>query len=187
VTPRISAKAHVAPSAIVYPNCVVEDEAEIGPYCVVGQPGFGWVRGPGGVLERMPHLAGVHIRRGATLASHVTVDAGALSPTVVGEHAHLDSHVHVGHNARIGAHAIVCAQTGLAGSVEVGEGAMLGGQVGVADHLRIGARARVAAKSGVVRDVPEGAEVAGYPAVQRRTWLRTFAKLYQRAESHRDS
>ena len=34
-------------------------------------------------------------------------------------------------------------------------------------------------KSGVIGDVPEGATVAGYPAVPRMRWLRALAKLYR--------
>ena len=60
-------------------------------------------------------------------------------------------------------------------------GVLVGGQVGIADHLSVGDGAKIAAKSGVIGDVPAGATVAGYPAVERHRWLRGLAELYRLA------
>jgi UDP-3-O-[3-hydroxymyristoyl] glucosamine N-acyltransferase len=102
-----------------------------------------------------------------------------LSPTVLRRGAHLDAHVHVGHNCDVGENTFVAAQSGFAGSVKVGRGVLIGGQVGIADHVTIGEGARIAAKSGVIGDVPPGATVAGYPAVPRVRWLRGLGELYR--------
>ena len=72
-------------------------------------------------------------------------------------------------------------QTGIAGSVVVGRGVMMGGQVGIADHITVGDGAHIAAKSGVIGDVAAGITVAGYPAVERKRWLRGLAELYRLA------
>jgi UDP-3-O-[3-hydroxymyristoyl] glucosamine N-acyltransferase len=53
----------------------------------------------------------------------------------------------------------------------------MGGQVGTAGHLSIGDAAQVAAQSGVPNDVPAGATVAGYPAVDIHVWRRLSAAL----------
>jgi UDP-3-O-[3-hydroxymyristoyl] glucosamine N-acyltransferase len=127
----------------------------------------------------MPHPGGVLVEEDAELGALCTVDAGVLGPTRIGRGARLDSHVHVGHNARIGPGVHVAAQSGFAGSVEIGAGALVGGQVGVADHVTVGAGARLAAKSGVIGDIPAGTTVAGYPAVEHRRWLRALARLFR--------
>jgi len=54
---------------------------------------------------------------------------------------------------------------------------VLAGQAGVAGHLRLGSGARVAAKSAVFKDVPEGLQVAGIPAVEAGTWRRQQAMV----------
>jgi UDP-3-O-[3-hydroxymyristoyl] glucosamine N-acyltransferase len=109
-----------------------------------------------------------------------TVDAGTLAPTILRRGTRLDAHVHVGHNASLGPSAMVAAQSGFAGSVEIGADVRVGGQAGVADHVRVGSGAQIAAKSGVIGDVAPGQVVAGYPAVDRRRWLRGMARLLRR-------
>jgi UDP-3-O-[3-hydroxymyristoyl] glucosamine N-acyltransferase len=151
----------------------------IGANSVIGRPGFGWATGEGGSVRAIPQLGGVFIEDGAVIGSLCTIDAGTLSPTIIGRRAKLDAQVHVGHNVRIGEDTIIAAQCGFAGSVYVGSGVLIGGQVGVADHVTIGDRARIAAKSGVIGDIPPGAVVAGYPAVARARWLRGLAHLYR--------
>ena len=56
----------------------------------------------------------------------------------------------------------------LAGLVDVGEGAMIGVHATVLPRLKIGAWATVGGGAVVVRDVPEGAVVAGNPARELR-------------------
>ncbi len=59
----------------------------------------------------------------------------------------------VGHNCKIGRHAILVAQVGLSGSVTVEDGVVLAGQAGVAHGVRIGAGAVVVGQAGVAKDV----------------------------------
>jgi UDP-3-O-[3-hydroxymyristoyl] glucosamine N-acyltransferase len=129
-------------------------------------------------VRRVPQLGGVVIDDDVTIGPLCTIDAGTLGATRIRQGAKLDAHVHVGHNVDIGRGVIVAAQCGFAGSVKVGDGVAIGGQVGIADHVVVGRFARIAGKSGVTRNVPEGAIVAGYPAVPRMRWLRALARLY---------
>ncbi len=152
---------------------------------MVGRPGFGWAATPDGGVVRVPQLGGVRIEDDAEIGPLATIDAGTLSPTVIGRGAKLDAQVHAGHNVHVGRGAMVAAQAGFAGSVEVGEGARVGGQAGVADHVRVGDGASVAAKAGVIGDVAAGEVVAGYPAVARERWLRATAHALRAADPER--
>ena len=178
--PAIGDGAELHPTAVIEPGVVLGARARVGPYAVIGRPGFGWAFGPDGAARHVPQLGGVVIEEDVWIGPHTTVDAGTLSPTRVRRGVKLDAHVHVGHNSDIGEGTIVAAQAGFAGSVRIGRGVLVGGQVGVADHVTVGDGARLAAKAGVIGDVPPGAVVAGYPAVARVRWLRAHAALYRR-------
>jgi UDP-3-O-[3-hydroxymyristoyl] glucosamine N-acyltransferase len=169
----------VHPTAILYPRVKLGNRVRIGPYAVIGQPGFGFAHGPDGGVIAIPHAGGVVIADDVTIGAHCTVDAGTLTATHLEAHVHLDSHVHIGHNCYLGTKTMIAAQAGLAGSVTLGRNVLIGGQAGIADHVHIGDSARVAAKSGVIGDVPERATVAGYPAVARARWLRGIASMYE--------
>ena len=83
----------------------------------------------------------------------------------------------VAHGVRIGRASLLAAQTGIAGSTRVGERTIWAGQSGAAGHLEIADGTVVAAKSAVLRDQPQGAFVAGIPAVDHRRWKRAQAAL----------
>jgi UDP-3-O-[3-hydroxymyristoyl] glucosamine N-acyltransferase len=185
---RVERGAQVLPGAVVGAgtvigrNAVVHGGVVIGARCIVGEgavigrPGFGWAPAPDGGVLRIPQLGGVHLDDEVEVGALCTVDAGTLSPTRLGRAVKLDAQVHVGHNVEIGEGTLVAAQAGFAGSVRVGRGVLVGGQAGVADHVTIGDGARIGAAAGVIGDVPPGATVAGYPAVERGRWLRATAR-----------
>ncbi|MCK6586685.1 MAG: UDP-3-O-(3-hydroxymyristoyl)glucosamine N-acyltransferase [Polyangiaceae bacterium] len=177
---RVGPGARIEPNAVLYGGAVIGERAVVGAGSIIGRPGFGWTSSPEGNLVRIPQLGGVRIEADVEIGPLCSIDAGTLGPTVIEKGAKLDAHVHVGHNAVIGAGSMIAAQAGFAGSVRVGAGALVGGQAGVADHVSIGAGAKLAAKSGVIGDVPPGAVVGGYPAVDRARWLRAVARMLRK-------
>ncbi len=167
----------VGEGAVVYGRTCIGARVTIGPNAVLGRPGFGWAASPDGTLIRVPQLGGVIVEDDVEIGALATVDAGTLSPTILRRGVKLDAHVHVAHNVEIGAHTVVAAQAGFAGSAWVGKGVLVGGQAGVTDHARVGEGARIAAKSGVIGDIAPGKTVAGFPAIPRVEWLRAWAGL----------
>lgn len=183
--PVVGEGCDVHPSAVLAPGVVLGARVRVGPGSVLGQPGFGWVPSDRG-LRHVPQLGGVVVEDDVWIGSLTTIDAGTLAPTRVRRGARIDSQVHVGHNADIGEHAVLCGKVGLAGSVRIGRGAVLGGAVGVGDHVCVGEGARVAGGSGVIGDVPAGSEYAGYPAMPRTRWLRGVAVGYPKRGGRSD-
>jgi UDP-3-O-[3-hydroxymyristoyl] glucosamine N-acyltransferase len=184
--PTIGPDCRIGAGAQILPRVTIGARVVIGPGAIIGAAGFGFTTGAKGETREIPQLGGVVIEDDVHVGPLCTIAAGTLGPTVLHRGAKLDAQVHVGHNCEIGEGTMIAAQSGLAGSVIVGKGVLVGGQVGIADHLMIGAGARIAAKSGVIGDVPEGATVAGYPAVERQRWLRGLAELYRLATGSSD-
>jgi UDP-3-O-[3-hydroxymyristoyl] glucosamine N-acyltransferase len=114
--------------------------------------------------------------------ANACVDRATLGVTRVGRGTKIDNLVQVGHNCTVGEDAILCGQTGLAGSTVIGKRATLAGQVGVGGHMKVGDDAVVMAQSGVIGDVAPGKVVAGYPAVEHREWVTTQAALLRLPE-----
>jgi len=109
--------------------------------------------------------------------SNVTVDRGALGPTIIGQGTKIDNLVQVAHNVVIGRHCLLVSQVGVAGSTQLGDYVTLAGQVGVAGHLHIGHQAVVAAQSGVMTDIPDGGKWLGSPAQPDRQTKRQMIAL----------
>jgi len=116
------------------------------------------------------------------------IDRASVGETRIGHGTKIDNLVQVGHACTVGEDTLLCAQVGLAGSTKVGNNVILAGQVGVAGHCKIGDGAIATAQSGIPNDVPAGATVSGYPAIENKLWLRccaVFNKLPELAKAIR--
>ncbi|MCC6156787.1 MAG: UDP-3-O-(3-hydroxymyristoyl)glucosamine N-acyltransferase [Deltaproteobacteria bacterium] len=196
----IGTGAHIGAGAVVMPGAVVMHEATIGdgsrlypgvyvgercrvgrnctlwPNAVIGADGFGYAMNDGR-HEKIPQLGIVVLGDDVDVGAGSCVDRATVGRTVIGEGTKIDNQVQVGHNCRIGKHCILVSQVGLAGSVNVGDYSILAARAGVADNITIGSGVIVGAGAGVVRDLPDGARVAGIPAVPHLEWKRGIANL----------
>jgi UDP-3-O-[3-hydroxymyristoyl] glucosamine N-acyltransferase len=153
-------------------HALIGDRVVIHPGCRIGQDGFGYVAG-----TKVPQTGRVIIQHDVEIGAGTMIDRGGIRDTMIGEATKIDNGCQIGHNAFIGRHCVIVAQSGLSGSVTLGDFAMLGGSVGLAPHVTIGSGARVAARSGVMHDVPPGQTWGGYPATPRMQWMRQLAVL----------
>lgn len=168
---RVGAGAVLHPHVVVYPGSALGERVVLHAGVAVGVDGFGYVTGEG-EHRKTPQVGRCVIEDDVEIGANCTVDRGSIGETVVARGAKLDNLVHVGHNVRIGRGSILVAQVGIAGSSRLGEGVQCGGQSGVAGHLEVGDGARLAARAGVLRNVEPGATVAGFPARDRREFLK---------------
>jgi UDP-N-acetylglucosamine acyltransferase len=83
--------------------------------------------------------------------------------TLVGSHCLFMANAHVGHNARVGDHAIIANSVSLAGHVEIHERAIIGGHTPVHQFCRVGRYASVGGAFRVVQDVLPFMMAGGYP------------------------
>src|SRR5205823_11147493 len=93
-----------------------------------------------------------------------------------------DNLVTIGHSCTVDEDALICAQTGLAGSSHIGKRVILTGQVGIAGHLKVGDDVVITAKSATSHDVPPGKVISGIPAFDNRDWLRSTAAFRRLGE-----
>jgi len=172
----------VGEGSILYPHSALYARTQVGRRVrihagsVIGSDGFGYVF-DGRCHQKVPQIGHVIIEDDVEIGANVTVDRGALGPTLIGRGTKIDNLVQVGHNVEIGAHGLLISQVGIAGSTQLGDYVTLAGQVGVAGHLKIGSRVVVAAQSGVMNNIPEGGRWFGAPAQPDRQAKRQLIAL----------
>jgi len=160
--------------AVVASRCRVGARCRLLPGAVVGADGFGYVW-DGEAHRLIPQVGIVVLEDDVDVCANACIDRAALSETRIGRGTKIDNLVQIGHNVTIGAHSIICGQTGIAGSAKIGTGVTLAGQVGVADRMVVGDRATVSAQAGVMRNVESGAIVSGMPAEPHADFLKREA------------
>jgi UDP-3-O-[3-hydroxymyristoyl] glucosamine N-acyltransferase len=184
---------HIGRSVVIgadsrlFPNVVVYDQTQIGQRVrihagtVIGSDGFGYVF-DSGRHRKVPQVGQVLVQDDVEIGANVTIDRGALGPTIIGKGTKIDNLVMIAHNVSIGEHCLVVAQVGVAGSTKIGQYTTLAGQVGIAGHLKIGNKVTIAAQSGVMHDVPDGGKWLGAPAQPDRQAKRQLIALHHLPE-----
>lgn len=172
--------AVIGPGALLHAGVKVYHRSAIGARCiihsgaVIGADGFGFVPDANGVYEKMPQVGNVVLEDDVEVGANTTIDRATIGHTVIRQGTKLDNLVQVGHNAELGKHIVVVAQSGIAGSSKVGDHAQVGGQVGIAGHLHIGDRVKIAAQSGIGANLPDDSVVQGSPAFAIGEYKRSY-------------
>jgi UDP-N-acetylglucosamine acyltransferase len=174
---RIHPLAFVAPTAKIGegvrigPFSVVEDDATIGPGCVLesrvvvktrtalGENNHIFEGAVIGGLPQHVHLpesvGDLIVGSGNTIRENVTIHR-AMEPghaTVIGDHCLLMCNAHVAHDCHLGDHVILTNNVMLAGHVSVG--------AGVHQFCRVGTLAMVGGLAHISRDVPPYVTIDG--------------------------
>lgn len=171
---RIGEGARIHAGVKVYHQTVIGARCVIHSGAVVGSDGFGFVPDANGVYEKMPQVGNVVLEDDVEVGANTTIDRATIGSTVIKQGTKLDNLIQVGHNAVIGKHNVIVAQTGIAGSSTIGDHNQIGGQVGIAGHLSIGNRVRIAAQSGIGSDIADGRTVQGSPAFDKGPYDRSY-------------
>ena len=177
----IGEDVNLFPNVTLYPRTEVGNRVRIHSGTVVGSDGFGYVL-DNGVHRKVSQIGNVIICDDVELGANVTVDRGALGPTIIGKGTKIDNLVQIAHNVTVGEHCIIVSQVGVSGSTKLGNYVILGGQVGLAGHLKIGNRVSVAAQSGVMNNIPDGEKWIWTPAQPDRQAKRQMIALQQLPE-----
>jgi UDP-3-O-[3-hydroxymyristoyl] glucosamine N-acyltransferase len=177
----IGEQSQLFPNVVLYPQTQIGRRVRVHAGSVLGADGFGYVV-DGGVHRKIPQVGHVIVEDDVEIGANVTIDRGALGPTLIGRGTKIDNLVQVAHNVVLGENCLVVAQVGIAGSTTIGSNTILAGQVGLAGHLKIGNNVTVAAQSGVMRDIPDGGKWLGAPAQPDRQAKRQMIALQRLPE-----
>jgi UDP-3-O-[3-hydroxymyristoyl] glucosamine N-acyltransferase len=161
--------------AVVREFCRIGNNVVLQNGVVVGGDGFGFAKDDHGHWHKIVQSGPTVIEDDVEVQANACIDRASVGETRIARGAKIDNLVQVGHGSKVGEDSLLCAQAGLAGSTDVGKNVILAGQVGVAGHCKIGDGAVATAQSGIPNDVPAGAVVSGYPAIDNKLWLRCVA------------
>jgi UDP-3-O-[3-hydroxymyristoyl] glucosamine N-acyltransferase len=157
------------PNVVVYDDCVIGDRVIIHAGSSIGPDGFGFAthKDADGIWRhhKIPQVGNVIIEDDVEIGSNTSISRGAVGNTVIGQGTKIDNNVAIGHGVRVGAHGLLVAHVGVAGSTTIGHHATIAGQVGITGHIKIGDGVTIAAQSGVMADVPDQTTVIGSPAM----------------------
>lgn len=163
-------------NVVVEDGCIIGDRVLIHGNTTIGADGFGFAPGETG-NAKIPQVGIVRVEDDSEIGAGCTVDRAAFGETVIGRGTKLDSSVHVGHGAKIGAHGILCAGAGVGGSAKLGERVVLAGSTSVSNNVSIADNTKIGALAGVTKSLRESGEYMGFPAVPASQWRREVAAV----------
>lgn len=178
-------KASVGEDCILYPHVSVYHGCRIGHRCilhsgcVIGADGFGFAPTEEG-YNKIPQIGIVTIEDDVEIGANTCVDRSTMGTTYIRRGVKIDNLVQIAHNDDIGAHTVMSAQVGIAGSTKVGEWCMFGGQVGIAGHATIADRTMAGAQAGIPNSIKKpGTTIQGTPAIDSKNFWRSSVVFKQ--------
>jgi len=164
-------------------HVTVLDGVKIGARCIVhagvviGADGFGFAPDHG-KWQKIPQLGSVVIGDDVEIGANTTVDRGTIEDTVIEDGVKLDNLVQIAHNVRVGAHTVMAAMSGAAGSTRIGRRCMIGGGAVMVNSIEVCDDVTLTFRSVVTKsiDVP-GTYSGSLHAEEAGKWRRNAARF----------
>ena len=181
----IGANVSIAADSRLLARVTVLDGVTIGARClihpgvVIGSDGFGFAE-DGDAWVKVPQLGGVTIGNDVEIGANTTIDRGTIENTIIEDGVKLDNLVQIAHNVRVGAHTVMAAMSGAAGSTRIGRRCKVGGGVVMINHLEICDDVMFTFRSVVTKSVrTPGVYGGSLPADEAQPWRRNAARFRQ--------
>jgi UDP-3-O-[3-hydroxymyristoyl] glucosamine N-acyltransferase len=165
------------------PRVTVLDRVTIGERCIVhagaviGSDGFGFAEDQGEWVK-IPQLGTVQIGDDVEIGANTTIDRGTIDATIIEDGVKLDNLVQIAHNVRVGAHTVMAAMSGAAGSTKIGRRCKIGGGAVIANQLTICDDVMLLFRSVVTKSIREPGIYGGaLPADEAARWRRNVSRL----------
>ncbi len=181
----------IGENSVIHSGAAIRENCKIGANCIIhnnttiGSDGFGYAKDEEKRWLKIPQVGRVVLEDDVEIGANSAIDCASVGETRIKGGAKIDNLVQIGHSCTIEEDALICSQTGLAGSSVIGKRVILAGQVGIAGHLRVGDDAILTAKSATSHDVENGKIMSGVPAFENREWLRSIAAFRRLGEMAR--
>ena len=173
--------AVVREGSVLHSGVVIRENCEVGRNCIIhnnstiGSDGFGYAKDEEKRWLKIPQTGRVVLEDDVEIGANTAIDKASVGETRIKRGAKIDNLVQIGHSCTVDEDALICSQTGLAGSSVIGKRVILAGQVGIAGHLKVGDDAVITAKSATSHDIEPGKVISGIPGFDNREWLRSTA------------
>jgi len=171
----------IGEGSIIHSGVSVRENCEVGRNCIVqnnstiGSDGFGYAKDEEKRWLKIPQVGRVVLEDDVEIGANTAIDCASVGESRIKRGTKIDNLVQIGHSCTVDEDALICAQTGLAGTSVIGKRVILAGQVGIAGHLKVGDDAVLTAKSATSHDVEPGKVISGIPGFDNREWLRSTA------------
>ncbi len=179
----VGAGSSIGADSLLHPRVTIAAGCTIGERCVfqsgavIGADGFG-IAPTQGRWERIEQLGGVRIGNDVDIGANTCVDRGALDDTVLEDGVKLDNQIQIGHNCHIGAHTVMAACVGIAGSTKVGRNVLIGGAAMIQGHIEIVDGVTVSASTMVMHSLrKKGVYTAIFPVDDHASWEKNAVTL----------
>ncbi len=160
----------------VYQDCHLGARVILHSGVVIGGDGFGFAPQQDGSYKKIPQIGNVLIEDDVEIGTNTTVDRATMGSTIIRKGVKLDNLIQIGHNAEIGEHTVIAAQTGVSGSTKVGKHCVIGGQVGIVGHISLADGTKINAQSGLSKSISNpNTTVNGSPAFEYKSSLKSQA------------
>jgi UDP-3-O-[3-hydroxymyristoyl] glucosamine N-acyltransferase len=186
----VEKEATLGNNTVLEANVTIKHGCKVGQHChifsgaVIGNDGFGYAEEMGENQAehwvKIPQVGNTIIHDNVDIGANTTIDRGAIDDTVIEEGVKIDNLVQIAHNCRIGAHTVIAACVGIAGSAVIGQHCKIGGAVVILGHLNIADNVTISIGSVITRSILQpGTYTALMPFQEHEKWLKSAANIRQ--------
>lgn len=133
---------------VICGNTTIDEGTIIHPFSCIGkEPQIMGKKCDSGIL---------YIGKNCIIRENVSIHTGSEKGdmiTHIDDDCYIMSHVHIGHDVKIGKNVCIVTQTGIAGHAIIGNNVIISGQVGVKQFVKIGDWAFIGGKSFVTKNI----------------------------------
>ncbi|MBR5736573.1 MAG: UDP-3-O-(3-hydroxymyristoyl)glucosamine N-acyltransferase [Bacteroidales bacterium] len=166
--------------ARVYSDCIIGSRCILHSNCVIGSDGFGFAPQDDGSYKKIPQTGNVVIEDDVEIGACTTVDRATMGSTILRTGVKLDNLCQIAHNVEVGAHTVMAAESGAAGSAKIGKYCTFGGKTMVVGHISVADHTTLAADSVITKTIRKsGQTLMGYPAMDADLYKKALIKFRQ--------
>jgi UDP-3-O-[3-hydroxymyristoyl] glucosamine N-acyltransferase len=168
---RVSARVTLLDGVKIGRRCIISSGA------IIGADGFGFAYDDG-AWTKVPQLGAVIVGDDVEIGANTTVDRGTIENTIIEDGVKIDNLVQIAHNVRVGAHTVMAAMSGVAGSTKIGRRCRIGGGVVMVNQIEIADDTMFTFRSVVTKSVTAAGVYGGSLAAEEATkWRRNAARF----------